>query len=115
MYNDEAILTKQIIQILRIYKIFAFHIPNEGKRTRYEQSILKANGAVAGASDLVIVLKDKVVFVEVKTNKGKQSEYQRIFQNKVEALGHEYLIWRSLIDAQKFIKENKIKQFFKGE
>nr|DAV82134.1 MAG TPA: Nuclease [Caudoviricetes sp.] len=113
--NEESILTKQICQLLRIYKIFVFHIPNEGKRTRYEQSIFKSNGGLAGAPDLIIVLENEVVFVEVKTKSGRQTEYQKIFQQKVNSLGHRYLIWRGLIDAQEFIKEHLSKNFFKGD
>ena len=63
---------------------------------------LKTMGLRSGASDLVVVLPGRVMFVEVKTPTGKQSPAQVKFQQTVEALGHEYIVVRSVeetIDA----------------
>jgi hypothetical protein len=62
---------------------------------------LKSMGLRAGASDLLVVLKNKVIFLEVKTPTGRQSEAQKIFQKIVESLGHEYYIVRSVDEALK--------------
>src|SRR5690606_21894851 len=53
-------------------------------------------GLLKGVSDLVVVLPQKVIFVELKQPKGVQSKFQKVFQNRVEKLGHEYYIVRSL-------------------
>jgi hypothetical protein len=37
-----------------------------------------------------------VVWIEVKTEKGRQSEFQKSFQAQVEEAGHRYLLVRSL-------------------
>lgn len=70
--------------------IVVFTVPNEAARSDRNITVLK------GVSDLVVVLPQKVIFVELKTAKGVQSKYQKIFQNRVEKLGHEYYIVRSL-------------------
>lgn len=70
--------------------IVVIPIVNEAARNNRNYVVLN------GASDLVVVLPQKVIFVELKTAKGVQSKYQKIFQNRVEKLGHEYYIVRSL-------------------
>ena len=43
-----------------------FAVPNGGSRNIREARNLKLEGVRAGVSDLVVVLKDKVVFIEMK-------------------------------------------------
>ena len=43
-----------------------FAVPNGGSRNLIEARNLKLEGVRAGVSDLVVVLKDKVVFIEMK-------------------------------------------------
>lgn len=59
-------------------------------------------GYVKGQSDLVLVLKDRIVFIELKKKEGKQSKEQKEFERKVKELGFEYYVWRSLDDAKNF-------------
>jgi hypothetical protein len=51
---------------------------------------------IAGVSDLIMIEPSRVIFIEVKTPIGKQSENQIKFQKKVELLGFEYWLVRSL-------------------
>jgi hypothetical protein len=64
---------------------------------------LKATGLISGVSDLIVILPNKVIFIEVKTETGKQSDNQKLFKEKVTNLGFEYLIVRSLSEFQNFI------------
>lgn len=105
MKKEEHYLQCNIVKLLRMKGILVFSIPNGSLRHLYVAKQLKAEGVLAGCSDLIIVLQNKVVFVELKTNKGKQQESQKIFQKRVEELGHQYLIWRSLDDAIEFINK----------
>lgn len=50
-----------------------------------------------GASDIVCVLKDRVIFIEFKSEDGTQSREQRIFQQKLERMGYEYYIIKDFI------------------
>ena len=74
-----------------------FSIPNESEG-KSEMMYKKAIGLFPGASDLIILLPKKCVFVEVKTEKGKQSERQIEFEKIVKDLGFAYLLVRSLDD-----------------
>lgn len=62
-------------------------------------------GYVKGQSDLILLLPNRVVFVELKTEIGRQSKEQKIFEAKVRELGFEYCVWRSLEDARNFTKD----------
>ena len=70
---------------------------------------MKGEGVLAGFSDLIIIAKGNVLFVEVKTRNGKQSDLQIKFQSNVEQLGFQYSICRSLEDfimtVEKWIKD----------
>lgn len=88
---------------------FRYHFPqyilfavcNEAtyKRSSYFSSI----GMLNGVSDTVIVLPNKVLFVEFKAEKGKQRPEQKIFEEKVTALGFPYSIVRSLEEFKQVI------------
>lgn len=81
-------------------KFSIFAVPNGGLRSKHEAMKLKSTGVVAGVSDLIVVLPNKVLFVEVKTLVGKQREAQKDFENVVTALGFDYFLVRSLEDFQ---------------
>ena len=55
---------------------------------------------LAGFSDLIVIAFNSILFVEVKTEKGKQSASQKKFQSDVERLGFQYSVCRSLQDFQ---------------
>ncbi len=102
MKHEEHRIQQAIVRYLRVMGYFVFAVPNGGKRDARTGKMLKDEGALAGVADLVIIMTDMVVFVEVKTGTGKQSESQRSFQKEVENRGHLYLVWRSLDDAINF-------------
>lgn len=77
--------------------IVVFPVINEGAYNNKLQTVLK------GVSDLVVVLPQKVIFVELKQPKGVQSKFQKVFQNRVEKLGKEYYIIRSLDEFKKLV------------
>jgi hypothetical protein len=80
-----------------------FSVPNGGYRTKSEAMRLKATGLLAGVSDLIILRKNEVIFVELKTATGKQSKEQKSFQEKVTKLGFKYYIVRSLVEFKSII------------
>lgn len=81
-----------------------FSIPNGGTRNVREAVALKRTGLLAGASDLIVITpKGKLMFVELKIDKGKQSENQIEFEQRVKKLGFEYHIVRSLQEFKKII------------
>ena len=86
-------------------KYCIFHVPNEGKDMR-EQLKKRSIGMLAGVSDLVVLLPGKVLFIEMKDEKGKQSVKQESFQRTVVTLGFDYYIIRSLSDFKQLIYEH---------
>jgi hypothetical protein len=94
-----------ICQYLDYKKVFYFAVPNGSLRNIGVAKKLKQEGVKAGVSDLIILLPNRVLFIEVKTDKGKQQNTQKEFQNKVQELGFEYYIVRSVNDIELLLKE----------
>lgn len=88
---------------LQYPNLVIFAVPNGGSRNLYEAKNMKESGTLAGVADLVIVGNGgRVLFIEMKAGKNKQEDSQVLFQNKVEKLGHKYIICRS---KEQFMKE----------
>ena len=98
--KSEETIQKEIVNYCRLNNILIFCVPNEATRNN---SKFIGMGVLSGVSDLVLILQNKVIFVELKNHKGSQSEKQKHFQINVDDLGHYYIIIRSLEDFKKLI------------
>lgn len=67
---------------------------------RHQQSL----GSLKGLSDLSAIKNGLTIYIEVKTEKGKQSDYQKEFQNEIENHGGKYILARKLEDIITFLK-----------
>lgn len=67
----------------------------------YVIRIQQGMGAHKGLSDLIAVKDGRVVFAEIKTPRGRLSEYQREFEQALAAHGGEYAVLRSVEDAMR--------------
>ena len=119
MKHEESKLQREVVKYLRLELRMCggliFAVPNGGKRSKIEARIQVSEGTLHGVSDLIILLPNaRTVFVEMKTEKGKQSDYQEQFEESVSKLGFEYVIWRSIDDAIKWVKQAKINGWFKS-
>jgi hypothetical protein len=85
----------EIVMYLQSQGIYFFSVPNEAAR----KGNFQATGMRPGVSDLVVVLPGRVIFVEVKNEIGRQRPGQKIFQERVTALGHQYIVVRSVQDV----------------
>lgn len=84
-----------------------FSVPNGGKRDKVTAAKLKAEGALAGVADLILLLPNRsygALLIEMKTCKGRQADTQREWQQLIERDGYKYVVCRSLED---FIREIK--------
>ena len=80
-----------------------FSVPNErGGYLSMKNLIL--TGLLSGVSDLIVVMKGTVLFVEVKTATGIQSDKQKRFEKIVTKLGFSYHLVRDLETFQKIIE-----------
>lgn len=89
------------ISCVRLFRLFypaylIFSVPNGGARNSREAAILSAEGVVPGVADLIVVADGKILFVEMKSPKGRQSAYQKVFQKNVERLGFSYVVCHSV-------------------
>lgn len=80
-------------------------VPNGGSRDLREARNLKAQGVTAGVADLLLLVPRDgfgCLCIEMKTEKGKQSEHQVDWQKQAEINGNKYVVCRSL---DQFISE----------
>lgn len=109
LYGEEARIQTGIVQYLRLNRYFVFSIPNGiNIPTGVSRELYHRMGLLSGVSDLCVVLPEgRVMWIEVKTTKGVQSETQRAFEKAITALGYNYQIWRSMNDAINFVEKRK--------
>ena len=71
------------------------------------------NTDMRGMEDLQIYLPEgKIIFVELKTEKGKQSEYQKDREAELLALGHYYYVVRNIGDMIKILESFGVPNLF---
>lgn len=83
-----------------------FSVPNEScwkNKNYFEQT-----GLLSGVSDLIVVLPNKVLFIEMKSKTGRQSIEQKQFQQHITELGFEYHLIRDFDTFHKLIQSNLI-------
>lgn len=88
------------------YARLLFSVPNGGYRTRRTAAIMKAEGTVAGAPDLILLVprgSHCALCIEMKTSKGRQSPQQKAWQKDAESVGALYVICRSEEDFRSII------------
>ena len=99
-----------VVRMLRTAGFFVFAVPNGGSRNAREAHNLRLQGVMPGVSDLVVLLPEgRTVFIELKNpnGKGRQSPAQKDFEARAGLLGHEYLLWASWADVERFINERR--------
>src|SRR6185437_13084820 len=102
--STEAEIQKAIMGYLAARYIFAIRL-NTGTFQNGNRFI-RAHSAGAGAADILafprigLAAMPVVLWIEVKTAKGKQSAEQKSFQQKVLSEGHLYCLARSVEDVE---------------
>ena len=96
-----------LLHWLRLKKIPYAAIPNGGKRTRWQAAQAKAEGMVAGAPDLVVILPDgATLWIEMKRQKGgRVSPAQEAFGEMLQRNGHRYRVCKGAKEAIIWIEE----------
>lgn len=86
-----------------------FAVPNGGRRDVTTGAKLKAEGALAGVSDLILLKSnDKygALLIEMKTPKGKQSQYQKQWEKDITKHGeYKYIVCHSFEEFQRGVNE----------
>lgn len=85
-----------------------FAVPNGGRRDATTGAKLKAEGALAGVSDIILLYMSGnygALLIEMKTKKGAQSDKQKEWQAKITSRGeYKYVICRSFDDFKREIE-----------
>lgn len=91
------------------YRLLLHHSPNEGLLMKHyrDGAKRKAMGMRPGFPDFIFLLPNKeyhYLALELKTDKGRQSDHQKEYQQAVEQAGGRYVIIRSLDEFMTEIK-----------
>lgn len=85
-----------------------FAVPNGGHRSSSEAAKFKAEGVVSGVSDLILLKGNgsySSLCIEMKADKGTQSEKQIEWQRSTEKHGNRYVVCRNLDQFMASVKE----------
>jgi len=95
----ETDLQRAIVQALSYAGWLVMHIPNQSTRGRQRWA-----GLLPGAPDLVAVRQGRIVFLEVKTAKGKVSEKQSEVHDLLRLHGMEVWVVRGIDDIMDLVQ-----------
>lgn len=85
-----------------------YAIPNGGKRGIITAKIMKAEGVRRGVADLKLAIAKggyHGLYIEVKTDEGRQNPEQKAFQRAVQMQGYCYRVVRSLDEFIALVKD----------
>lgn len=84
--------------------VIYFAVPNGEHRNIVTAKRLKGQGVMRGVADIILLYGGKALCLEMKTEDGRQSEPQRVFEAKCVYQGIPYIICRSLDDVMEACK-----------
>ena len=112
MKQDESRLQMACVKWFRMqypqHRKLLFSVPNGGYRNLATAKRMKLEGAVAGVSDLILLIPSHDfhgLCIEMKTPKGRQTDNQKEWQTHVEAHGYIYALARSVEDFQNIVSD----------
>ncbi len=101
--DEEHRLQASCVQWFRLqypnFRHNLFAVPNGGRRDKVTGAKLKAEGVLAGVSDLILLKSNKhfgALLIEMKTRTGAQAVSQKQWQKLIEKDAYKYVICRSL-------------------
>ena len=100
----------------KLSKLRYFHIPNQGIRSFKYKMLLASMGMKSGCPDLILEFKGgKIVYIELKTNKGSLSKSQKLWEtiSNILKTPHYVLKGGTFIDLKKQL-DNILKKHYKA-
>lgn len=108
---SEAEISRAIMEYLAASHIMAFRMNTGTMTSEYKGKTRFMRFGVPGMADILAfpggVLKGKytmILWIEVKSTIGKQSDLQKSFQEQVEREGHRYVLARSIEDVAEALR-----------
>lgn len=111
MKHVESYIQKQCVKWFRLqyrhlYPLL-FSVPNGGQRDIRVAQSMKAEGIVAGVSDMIFLYPSHgfhALCIEFKTEHGRQSEAQVEFEKAVTVQGYKYVLVRNFMQFYYLIR-----------
>ncbi len=99
-------LQKNVMNFIRLQypNILAFHVPNGGKRNKWEAVRLKRQGVLAGVSDILLYWDGGFGGIELKAGEPKPSKLQAWFGDKLQGFGGKFATCNTVESVQKTLK-----------
>ena len=91
LHEKETAIQNRIRDFLRMHGWYVM---------RHQQSL----GSLKGMSDLTAIKDGKTIYIEVKTPRGHQSQYQKDFQQEIESHGGTYILARGIEDVEEIAR-----------
>ena len=113
MNHIESKIQSEICKRLQDEGIFFHSVPNEAAgRDKIRQSLMVSMGLRKGVGDLIVWLpvsknEIKISYIEIKSEKGKQSEQQIAFENLCNYYKVPYMVVRSVEEIDELIGKIK--------
>lgn len=111
MRHIEHTLQRNMVNLFRVaypqHRNVFFAVPNGGHRDIRTAQHMKAEGQLAGVSDLILLVPSNgyhALCVEVKTRTGRQSDKQKAFADAVIAQGYYYAIVRTIDEFMELMR-----------
>lgn len=106
--KTESQIEKEILVYLNSNGCFAWKNHTTGIFDEQAGSYRRSSPfAISGVSDIIGLFKGQVFFMEVKDERGRQSDKQKLFESSVTRHGGKYVLVRSVGDADEFLKSIK--------
>ena len=92
--SDIQIACNQLLHYLaNTYYFCHFHVPNEGKRSISYHAKMKKMGLRSGCPDIIVEYpQGRVLYIELKTKKGRLSDNQKLWAVQSKALGTPHFV-----------------------
>ena len=103
--ESESLIQKSILEWLNYHSdVYAFRINVQGVPLHNGSGRFRPSPH-RGIADIIASVKGTFLAIEVKSKTGKQSAYQKTFQEYVEKSGGHYIIARDLVTVMNKVEE----------
>jgi hypothetical protein len=103
--ESESLIQKSILEWLNYHSdVYAFRVNVQGVPLHNGSGRFRPSPH-RGIADIIASVKGTFLAIEVKSKTGKQSAYQRTFQDYVEKSGGHYIIARNLVTVINKVEE----------
>ena len=107
----ETEIQAAIIELLHTLGLLAWRcqaIPVPIRRGNQIIGLRRANGYTVGIPDILLVVRGRLIGIEVKDHKGKLSPEQEEWRDRILKAGGLWMLARSVEEVHAFLKENKL-------